>query len=132
MNANARSTLINMTGILEVKVQHPGIGMPSMQRSWHSTAQFRHRSCCSQHCKNSVRVQPMLPQCAADGGACAQATFTPGKYTMQLSAKAYEGWMFKEQGLPHDLIARCGYCFNRWPRVCQASAPEPRSRVTVL
>ncbi len=36
-----------------------------------------------------------------------QATFTPGKYTMQLSAKAYETWKFKEQGLPHDLVARC-------------------------
>ena len=39
--------------------------------------------------------------------ACLQATFTPGKYTMQLSAKAYESWKFKEQGLPHDLVARC-------------------------
>ena len=36
-----------------------------------------------------------------------KATFTPGKYTMQLSARAYEGWKFKEQGLPHDLVARC-------------------------
>jgi len=44
-----------------------------------------------------------------NGDGIIETTFSPGKYSMELSAVAYDKqWQFDLQGLPNDLISR--YC----------------------
>ena len=104
MNANARTTLINVTGILEV--EHPTNAAAHL-----SISMWRHDTTCSYRAASTHLSQfaaTVLPT-RLPLGTChprLQGTFTSGEYTMRLSAKAYENWKFREQGLPHDLVAR--------------------------
>ena len=41
-----------------------------------------------------------------NAGGLLERTFTAGRYAMQLSAEAYNGWRFADEALPADLIKR--------------------------
>jgi len=45
-------------------------------------------------------------QSLINAGGIIERSFTPGKYSMEMSSTVYKDWSFKEQGLPADLLKR--------------------------
>ena len=53
-----------------------------------------------------MRINCNARKVLINAGGIVEQAFTPGPYCMELSAVVYDGWKFKEQSFPNDLIAR--------------------------
>ncbi len=60
------------------------------------------------HFRYTMRINCNARKVLINAGGIVERAFTPGPYCMELSAVVYDGWKFKEQSFPNDLIARCG------------------------
>ncbi|KAL5976042.1 Lipoxygenase 2, chloroplastic [Asimina triloba] len=59
------------------------------------------------HFRYSMEINALAREFLINGGGIIELTFTPKKYSMQLSSDAYaESWRFDMEGLPGDLIRR--------------------------
>lgn len=58
------------------------------------------------HFRNTMEINRSARQSLITAGGIIEQCFTSGKYSMEISAKAYMGWRFNEQGLPADLLKR--------------------------
>ena len=58
------------------------------------------------HFRYTMRINCNARKVLINAGGIVEQAFTPGPYCMELSAVVYDGWKFKEQSFPNDLIAR--------------------------
>ncbi|KAB2041836.1 hypothetical protein ES319_D02G174900v1 [Gossypium barbadense] len=58
------------------------------------------------HMRYTLEINALARQSLINGGGIIEASFSPGKYAMELSAAAYESWRFDREALPADLIHR--------------------------
>ncbi|KAL4279662.1 hypothetical protein GQ457_03G009150 [Hibiscus cannabinus] len=58
------------------------------------------------HMRYTLEINALARQSLINGGGIIEASFSPGKYAMELSSAAYESWRFDREGLPADLIQR--------------------------
>ncbi|KAK2985670.1 hypothetical protein RJ640_026354 [Escallonia rubra] len=59
------------------------------------------------HCRFTMEINALARQSLINAGGIIESSFSPGKYSMQLSSAVYElQWRFDQQALPADLIAR--------------------------
>lgn len=58
------------------------------------------------HFRNTMEINRSARQSLITAGGIIEQCFTSGKYSMEISAKAYMDWRFNEQGLPADLLKR--------------------------
>lgn len=65
------------------------------------------------HFKNTMNINAIARKMLINAytgqfliGGIIERTFSPGRYSMELSSVAYKSWRFNEQGLPADLIKR--------------------------
>ena len=54
----------------------------------------------------TLHINALARQGLINGDGIIEACFTPGRYSMDLSAAAYKNWRFDMEGLPYDLIRR--------------------------
>ncbi|KAK8655556.1 hypothetical protein V6N13_108130 [Hibiscus sabdariffa] len=58
------------------------------------------------HMRYTLEINALARQSLINGGGIIEASFSPGKYAMELSSAAYESWRFDREALPADLIQR--------------------------
>ncbi|GLJ05591.1 hypothetical protein SUGI_0020820 [Cryptomeria japonica] len=58
------------------------------------------------HYVGTMEINASARQILISAGGIIEKTFTPSRYAMELSSKAYKHWKLNEQGLPTDLIKR--------------------------
>ncbi|RYR17023.1 hypothetical protein Ahy_B03g061831 isoform C [Arachis hypogaea] len=59
------------------------------------------------HMRYTLEINALARQSLINGGGIIEASFSPGKYAMELSSSAYESmWRFDMESLPADLIRR--------------------------
>eukprot|EP00253_Pinus_taeda_P016951 PITA_16951 len=58
------------------------------------------------HFRNTMEINRSARQSLINAGGIIEQCFTSGRYSMEISAKAYMDWRFNEQGLPADLLKR--------------------------
>ncbi|XP_057548300.1 linoleate 13S-lipoxygenase 3-1, chloroplastic-like [Amaranthus tricolor] len=58
------------------------------------------------HMRYTLHINALARQGLINGDGIIEACFTPGRYSMDLSAAAYKNWRFDMEGLPYDLIRR--------------------------
>lgn len=58
------------------------------------------------HFRYTMRINCNARKVLINAGGIVEQAFTPGPYCMELSAVAYDGWKFKEQSFPNDLLTR--------------------------
>ncbi|XVE92190.1 hypothetical protein REPUB_Repub01dG0075800 [Reevesia pubescens] len=58
------------------------------------------------HMRYTLEINALARQSLINGGGVIEASFSPGKYAMELSSAAYESWRFDMEALPADLIRR--------------------------
>lgn len=92
------------------------------------------------HFRYTMRINCNARKVLINAGGIVEQAFTPGPYCMELSAVVYDGWKFKEQSFPNDLIARytlksvalwqhCSRCLlrsNSWQAICSADVLTTR------
>lgn len=61
------------------------------------------------HMRYTLEINALARQSLINGGGIIEASFSPGKYAMELSSAAYKSlWQFDMEALPADLIRRYG------------------------
>lgn len=61
------------------------------------------------HMRYTLEINALARQSLINGGGIIEASFSPGKYAMELSSAAYKSlWRFDMEALPTDLIRRLG------------------------
>lgn len=60
------------------------------------------------HMRYTLEINALARQSLVNGGGIIEASFSPGKYAMELSSAGYSKWRFDMEALPADLIQR--YC----------------------
>lgn len=68
------------------------------------------------HFRYTMRINCNARKVLINAGGIVEQAFTPGPYCMELSAVVYDGWKFKEQSFPNDLIARYGHQIQKRSR----------------
>lgn len=58
------------------------------------------------HYKNTMDINQAARKSLINAGGIVETTFTPQKYSMEISSKVYAGWRFIDQALPNDLLKR--------------------------
>ena len=58
------------------------------------------------HYLDTMDINQAARQSLINAGGIIERSFTPGKYSMEMSSTVYKDWSFKEQGLPADLLKR--------------------------
>lgn len=59
------------------------------------------------HLRYTMEINALARQSLINGGGVIESCFTPDKYSMELSASAYDrAWRFDREALPADLLAR--------------------------
>ncbi|KAM7251104.1 hypothetical protein ACFE04_022987 [Oxalis oulophora] len=59
------------------------------------------------HMRYTLEINALARQNLINGGGIIEASFTPGKYAMEISSAAYKDmWRFDMEGLPADLLSR--------------------------
>ncbi|XP_057841009.2 linoleate 9S-lipoxygenase [Cryptomeria japonica] len=58
------------------------------------------------HFLDTMDINQAARQSLINGGGIIESGFTPGRYSMEISSKAYKDWKFNEQGLEADLLKR--------------------------
>uniref|UniRef100_A0A0D6QT47 Lipoxygenase n=1 Tax=Araucaria cunninghamii TaxID=56994 RepID=A0A0D6QT47_ARACU len=58
------------------------------------------------HFLDTMDINQAARQSLINAGGVIEQGFTPGKYSSEISSKAYKNWKFNEQGLPNDLLKR--------------------------
>lgn len=59
------------------------------------------------HMRYTLEINALARQNLINGGGIIEASFSPGKYAMELSSAAYKNlWRFDMESLPADLIRR--------------------------
>ncbi|PON52462.1 Lipoxygenase [Parasponia andersonii] len=59
------------------------------------------------HMRYTLEINALARQSLINGGGIIEASFSPGKYAMELSSAAYESlWRFDMEALPADLVRR--------------------------
>ena len=59
------------------------------------------------HFKDTLEINAIARDVLVGAGGIVETTFSPGKYSMEMSSVAYrELWRFDQEGLPADLIRR--------------------------
>ena len=59
------------------------------------------------HMRYTMEINALARQSLINGGGIIEATFTPGKYAMEISSAAYKSmWRFDMEALPADLLRR--------------------------
>lgn len=62
------------------------------------------------HMRYTMEINALARQSLINGGGIIENCFTPGKYSMELSAAAYKSmWRFDTEALPADLLRRYGF-----------------------
>ncbi|KAH7439970.1 hypothetical protein KP509_04G085100 [Ceratopteris richardii] len=58
------------------------------------------------HFRNTMNINALARKELISADGVIESTFSPGKYSMEMSSVAYKSWRFDEQGLPADLLRR--------------------------
>lgn len=58
------------------------------------------------HMRYTLEINALARQSLINGGGIIEASFSPGKYAMELSSACYSKWRFDTEALPADLIRR--------------------------
>jgi len=59
------------------------------------------------HMRYTMEINALARQSLINGGGIIEASFTPGKYAMEISSAAYKSlWRFDMEALPADLLRR--------------------------
>ncbi|GMH03811.1 hypothetical protein Nepgr_005650 [Nepenthes gracilis] len=58
------------------------------------------------HMRYSLEINALARQSLINADGVIESCFTPGRYSMDISASAYKNWRFDLEGLPADLIRR--------------------------
>ncbi|KAH7439974.1 hypothetical protein KP509_04G085300 [Ceratopteris richardii] len=58
------------------------------------------------HFRNTMNINALARKFLIQADGVIETTFSPGKYSMEMSSVAYKSWRFDEQGLPADLLKR--------------------------
>ncbi|KAL8111659.1 hypothetical protein AgCh_019396 [Apium graveolens] len=58
------------------------------------------------HMRYTLEINALARQSLINGGGIIEASFSPGKYAMELSSAGYSKWQFDMEALPADLIRR--------------------------
>ncbi|GAB2293257.1 hypothetical protein Dimus_027462 [Dionaea muscipula] len=58
------------------------------------------------HMRYTLQINCLARQSLINGDGVIESSFTPGRYSMDISAAAYKNWRFDLEGLPSDLIRR--------------------------
>lgn len=58
------------------------------------------------HMRYTLHINALARQSLFNGDGVIEDCFTPGRYSMEISAAAYKNWRFDLEGLPSDLIRR--------------------------
>nr|UDP26498.1 lipoxygenase 5 [Tulipa gesneriana] len=58
------------------------------------------------HYRDTMTINALARQSLINARGIIETTFSPAKYSMELSAVVYKNWNFAEQGLPADLLKR--------------------------
>lgn len=59
------------------------------------------------HFRYTLRMNCSARKALICAGGLIESCFTPGRFSMELSARAYESWRFEDEGLEADLLKRC-------------------------
>ncbi|KAL8138588.1 hypothetical protein V2J09_004589 [Rumex salicifolius] len=58
------------------------------------------------HMRYTLEINALARQALINADGVIEASFTPGRYSMEMSAAAYKNWRFDLEGLPADLVRR--------------------------
>lgn len=58
------------------------------------------------HMRYTLEINALARQSLINGGGIIEASFSPGKYALELSSAAYKSWRFDLEALPADLLRR--------------------------
>lgn len=58
------------------------------------------------HMRYTLHINALARQNLINGDGVIEGSFTPGRYSMDISAAAYKDWRFDLEGLPSDLVRR--------------------------
>ncbi|KAH7439858.1 hypothetical protein KP509_04G079300 [Ceratopteris richardii] len=58
------------------------------------------------HFRNTMNINALARKLLISADGVIEKTFSPGKYSMEMSSVAYKSWRFNEQSLPSDLLKR--------------------------
>lgn len=58
------------------------------------------------HMRYTLEINALARQSLINADGVIEASFTPGRYSMEMSAAAYKKWRFDLEGLPADLVRR--------------------------
>ncbi|KAJ7302921.1 hypothetical protein JRQ81_000045 [Phrynocephalus forsythii] len=58
------------------------------------------------HFKDTLAMNALARKTLTSAGGVIEKSFSPGKYSFEMSSAAYDSWSVDDQSLPADLIKR--------------------------
>ncbi|XP_021716538.1 linoleate 13S-lipoxygenase 3-1, chloroplastic-like isoform X1 [Chenopodium quinoa] len=58
------------------------------------------------HMRYTLHINALARQSLINGDGVIESSFSPGRYSMEMSAAAYQNWRFDLEGLPFELVRR--------------------------